>query len=127
MPANTVVPSDCRISEPAPVATTSGATPKMNASEVIRQVLTVRGWTGGRETVCNIRVDRFLAELKSFEQRNWDGFHLTTSISFVVVTVKLIGSSFKVGFHRVLKEAGILLDRMENDGCPTLFGTPTRP
>jgi hypothetical protein len=37
--------------------------------------------------VCNIGVDRFLAELKSFEQRNWDGFHLTTSISSVVVTV----------------------------------------
>jgi hypothetical protein len=36
MPANTVVPSDCRISEPAPVATTSGATPRINANKVIR-------------------------------------------------------------------------------------------
>ena len=36
MPAKTAVPSDCRISEPAPVATTSGATPKMNANDVIR-------------------------------------------------------------------------------------------
>src|ERR1700681_1013980 len=36
MPANTVVPSDCRISEPAPVATTTGATPRINANEVIR-------------------------------------------------------------------------------------------
>ena len=36
MPPNTAVPSDCRISAPAPVATTSGATPRMKASDVIR-------------------------------------------------------------------------------------------
>ena len=36
MPANTAVPSDWRISAPAPVATTSGATPRMNANDVIR-------------------------------------------------------------------------------------------
>src|SRR5207244_3617535 len=36
MPANTAVPSECRISAPAPVAMTSGKTPKMNANEVIR-------------------------------------------------------------------------------------------
>src|SRR5215467_7819793 len=36
IPNNTAVPSDCRISAPAPVATASGATPKMKAREVIR-------------------------------------------------------------------------------------------
>src|ERR1700757_2899707 len=36
MPANTAVPSACRNSEPAPVAQTSGVTPKMKANEVIR-------------------------------------------------------------------------------------------
>ena len=36
MPAKTAVPRDWRISAPAPVATTSGATPRMKASDVIR-------------------------------------------------------------------------------------------
>ena len=36
MPANTAVPSDWRISAPAPVATASGATPSMKAKDVIR-------------------------------------------------------------------------------------------
>src|ERR1700730_8266951 len=36
IPENTAVPSDWRISAPAPVATMSGATPRMNAKDVIR-------------------------------------------------------------------------------------------
>ena len=36
MPANTPVPSECRLAAPAPLAIISGATPKMNANEVIR-------------------------------------------------------------------------------------------
>lgn len=36
MPANTAVPSACLSSAPAPVAQTSGITPKMKASDVIR-------------------------------------------------------------------------------------------
>ena len=35
IPKNTAVPSDWRISEPAPVATASGKTPRMKANEVI--------------------------------------------------------------------------------------------
>ena len=35
IPANTAVPSECRISDPAPWAYTSGSTPKMNAKLVI--------------------------------------------------------------------------------------------
>src|ERR1700724_3756151 len=36
MPLNTAVPSDRRISDPAPVATIRGTTPMMKAKEVIR-------------------------------------------------------------------------------------------
>ena len=36
MPLNTAIPSDRRISAPAPAATTSGITPMMKANEVIR-------------------------------------------------------------------------------------------
>ena len=36
IPANTAMPSDRRISAPAPVATTRGTTPRMNANQVIR-------------------------------------------------------------------------------------------
>ena len=36
MPLNTAIPSDRRISAPAPEATASGITPMMKASEVIR-------------------------------------------------------------------------------------------
>ncbi len=36
MPLNTVMPIDLRALAPAPLAITSGATPRMNANEVIR-------------------------------------------------------------------------------------------
>ena len=36
MPLKTAVPSDCRISEPAPLASTRGTTPRMKANEVMR-------------------------------------------------------------------------------------------
>ncbi len=36
IPEKTAVPNDRRISAPAPVATTKGKTPRMNANEVIR-------------------------------------------------------------------------------------------
>ena len=36
MPLNTAIPSDRRISAPAPAATASGITPMMNANEVIK-------------------------------------------------------------------------------------------
>ena len=36
MPLNTAMPSDRRISAPAPAATISGTTPKMNANDVIK-------------------------------------------------------------------------------------------
>ena len=36
MPQNTAVPSDWRISAPAPVAIISGSTPRMKAKDVIR-------------------------------------------------------------------------------------------
>jgi integrase len=72
-----------------------------------RAVLTVRGKTGERETVCNVGVDRFLAELKSFRTAELgripsDDEHLFCSRGGVPI------GSFKVGFNRVLKEAGVL-------------------
>ena len=36
MPPATAVPTECRASRPAPLATTSGMTPRMNASDVMR-------------------------------------------------------------------------------------------
>ena len=36
IPPMTVVPTDCRAADPAPVASASGSTPRMNASDVIR-------------------------------------------------------------------------------------------
>ena len=36
MPKNTPVPIECRLCAPAPLAISSGATPRMNANEVIR-------------------------------------------------------------------------------------------
>ena len=36
IPKNTPVPIECRLAAPAPDATTSGTTPRMNANEVMR-------------------------------------------------------------------------------------------
>ena len=72
-----------------------------------RAVLTVRGKTGERETVCNIGVDRFLAELKSFRTAELGRIPSDVEYLFCGRDGKPIGS-FKVGFNRVLKEAGVL-------------------
>ena len=36
MPANTPVPIECRLAAPAPLASISGSTPRMNANDVMR-------------------------------------------------------------------------------------------
>ncbi len=36
IPPNTVVPTECRLADPAPEAKTSGSTPRMKANDVIR-------------------------------------------------------------------------------------------
>jgi integrase len=72
-----------------------------------RAVLTVRGKTGERETVCNIGVDRFLAELKSFRTTELRRIPSDEEHLFCSRDGSPIGS-FKVGFNRVLKEAGVL-------------------
>src|SRR5262249_14536489 len=52
IPAKTAVPSDCRISAPAPTAIVSGSTPKMNASDVIRigRIRVRAAWTARPRT-----------------------------------------------------------------------------
>jgi integrase len=72
-----------------------------------RAVLTVRGKTGEREVVCNVGVDRFLDKLKQFRQEELG--HVPPSDEFVFAhrDGSAVGS-FKNGFNRVLREAGIL-------------------
>jgi integrase len=72
-----------------------------------RAILTVRGKTGERETVCNIGVDQFLAELRSFRTAELGRIPSDDEHLFCGRDGAPIGS-FKVGFNRVLKEAGVL-------------------
>jgi integrase len=82
-----------------------GYTPTLTGDS--RAVLTVRGKTGERETVCNIGVDRFLAELKAFRTTELGRIPSGDEHLFSGRNGAPIGS-FKVGFNRVLKEAGVL-------------------
>lgn len=73
----------------------------------MRAVLTVRGKTGEREVVCNIGVDRFLDDLKSFRQEELGHAPPIEEFVFAHRNGSSIGS-FKNGFNRVLQEAGVL-------------------
>ena len=63
MPKNTAVPSDCRISAPAPVAITSGTTPRMKAKDVIRigRSRVRAAWTAASHGACALLL-RLLGE-----------------------------------------------------------------
>jgi integrase len=76
-------------------------------TDEIRSVLTVRGKTGEREVVCNIGVDKFLTELRSFRAVELGFDPSDTEHIFCSRDGAPIGS-FKVGFNRLLKEAGVL-------------------
>ena len=76
-------------------------------TDEVRAVLSVRGKTGHREVVCNRGVERYLAELRSYRTVELghsppDGEHVLCHISGAPV------GSYKGGFQRVLKEAGVL-------------------
>lgn len=73
----------------------------------IRVVLTVRGKTGEREVVCNAGVELLLEELKTFRREelgkepDWDEHLFCHKDGSPVI-------SFRKGFDRALKEAGVL-------------------
>src|SRR5438552_1848495 len=66
MPAKTAVPSVCRISAPAPRASTKGSTPRMKANEVM-MIGRSRSWHASRvaSTVGRPASRRFLADSRS--------------------------------------------------------------
>ncbi|MHC6157815.1 hypothetical protein ACVSQB_39415, partial [Bradyrhizobium elkanii] len=76
-------------------------------TDEVRAVLSVRGKTGEREVVCNRGVDRFLDELRAFRTEELDDAPGTDEHVFCHRTGGLI-VSFKGGFQRALKEAGVL-------------------
>jgi integrase len=74
---------------------------------VSRMVLTVRGKTGEREVVCNEGVDRIVDELKAYRTNELGLQPPADEFIFAHPNGALIGS-FKKGFERALKEAGVL-------------------
>jgi integrase len=77
----------------------------MNA--VVRAVLSVRGKTGEREVVCNKGVEGCLDELRSFRSQELGHPPPDQEHVFCHASGAPIGS-FKGGFQRALKEAGVL-------------------
>ncbi|MEO8321732.1 MAG: tyrosine-type recombinase/integrase [Bradyrhizobium sp.] len=76
-------------------------------TDEVRSILSVRGKTGEREVVCNKGVESCLDELRSFRAEELghappDQEHVFCHASGVPV------GSFKGGFQRALKEAGVL-------------------
>lgn len=79
----------------------------LTLSQDVRAVLTVRGKTGEREVVCNIGVDRLLDELNKFRREELGQEPPVDEFVFAHQNGSPVGS-FKNGFNRVLREAGIL-------------------
>jgi integrase len=73
----------------------------------IRLVFTVRGKTGEREVVCNEGVDRIVDELRTYRTNELGLQPPADEFIFAHPNGALIGS-FKKGFERALKEAGVL-------------------
>ncbi len=76
-------------------------------TDEVRAVLSVRGKTGQREVVCNRGVERYLDELRSFRTDELGHSPPDSEIVFCHPSGAAIGS-FKGGFQRVLREAGVL-------------------
>ena len=76
-------------------------------TDEVRSILSVRGKTGEREVVCNKGVDSCLDELRSF--RSQELGHAPPDQEFVFCHASGVPvGSFKGGFQRALKEAGVL-------------------
>jgi len=76
-------------------------------TDEVRAILSVRGKTGEREVVCNRGVERYLDELRSFRTEELGLCPPDQEYVFCHPSGAPVGS-FKGGFQRVLKEAGIL-------------------
>jgi integrase len=76
-------------------------------TDEVRAILSVRGKTGEREVVCNRGVERYLEEVRSFRANETDETPSEEGYVFCHPSGAPVGS-FKGGFQRVLKEAGVL-------------------
>jgi integrase len=76
-------------------------------TDEVRAMLSVRGKTGEREVVCNMGVERYLDELRSFRAEELGLPPPDQEYVFCHPSGAPVGS-FKGGFQRVLKEAGVL-------------------
>jgi integrase len=76
-------------------------------TDEVRAILSVRGKTGEREVVCNKGVERYLDELRSFRAEELGNVPPDQEYVFCHPSGTPVGS-FKGGFQRALKEAGVL-------------------
>jgi integrase len=76
-------------------------------TDEVRSILSVRGKTGEREVVCNKGVERCLDELWSFRSQELGHPPSDQEYVFCHASGAPVGS-FKGGFQRALKEAGVL-------------------
>jgi integrase len=76
-------------------------------TDEVRAILSVRGKTGEREVVCNKGVERYLDELRSFRTEELGLCPPDQEYVFCHPSGAPVGS-FKGGFQRVLREAGVL-------------------
>ena len=76
-------------------------------TDEVRAILSVRGKTGEREVVCNKGVERYLDELRSFRTEELGNPPPDQEYVFCHPSGAPVGS-FKGGFQRALKEAGVL-------------------
>jgi integrase len=76
-------------------------------TDEVRAILSVRGKTGEREVVCNKGVERYLDELRSFRSDELGLPPQDQEYVFCHPGGAPVGS-FKGGFQRALKEAGVL-------------------
>jgi integrase len=76
-------------------------------TDEVRAILSVRGKTGEREVVCNRGVERYLDELRSFRIEELGHTPSSQEYVFCHPSGAPVGS-FKGGFQRALREAGVL-------------------
>jgi integrase len=76
-------------------------------ADEVRAILSVRGKTGEREVVCNKGVELYLDELRSFRTQELGHSPPDQEYVFCHPSGAPVGS-FKGGFQRALKEAGLL-------------------